>query len=202
LWQPGKLRINGTENLSDHWLEVIQTVIYYSGRLCVYLIKPFVMRLLFLFTGLFVFSNSHAQTINSRIELDKKIFLEASVKTFNPKEHKLDTCDTGQGWKMLCLIDNNLWFGSDDGLAPPRYQLNKLTITISGKKIPLDVTGMFNPTYTGKLFLKQFYLEKDQPGYALYGYFSDGAGTYMALWKIVKGRSMRLKISRDETDFR
>ena len=160
------------------------------------------MRFLLIAIGLTGFLHCSAQTINSRIDLDKKIYLEASVMKFNPKEHKLDTCDSGLGWKMICLIDNNIWFGSDDGLALPQYQLTKLTISISGKKIPLDVTGMFNPTYTGKLFLRQFYIEKDQPGYALYGYFSDGAGTYMALWKIVKGKSMRLKISRDEADFR
>lgn len=159
------------------------------------------MRTIFILIVLISSFRPRAQSLSSKIELEKNIYLEASIEKFSAGNHKLDTCDTGLGWEMICLIDNKIWFGSDDGLALPKFQLTKLTISIFGIKVPLDVSGMFNPTYTGKLHPKQFFIEKDQPGYALYGYFSDGAGTYMALWKIVKGRSMRLKISRDEADF-
>ncbi len=31
--------------------------------------------------------------------------------------------------------------------------------------------------------------------------FSDGAGAYIVQWRIVKGKSERIKISNDEADF-
>src|SRR5688572_14875200 len=89
------------------------------------------MRTFFILMVFICSFNSGAQSI-SKIELEKNIYLEASVEKFDAKKHKLDTCDTGLGWEMICLIDNKVWFGSDDGLGIPKYQLSKLTLVISG----------------------------------------------------------------------
>jgi hypothetical protein len=145
--------------------------------------------------------NVQAQKINSKVELTKNISIEASGQEFKASDHKLDTCDTGQGWRMICLIDNKPFFGTDDGLDVPRFQLDQLTLFLDKKKIRLDVTGMFNPSFSGKINSRQFKLEKDQPGYILHGFFSDGAGTYTVHWKIIKGRSVRVLISGDEKYF-
>ena len=150
---------------------------------------------------LLLISNTNAQKITSKVELEKGVILFATIEKFIPRQHRYDTCTTQFNWKMICLIDGKIWFGTDDGMGLPKYKLKSLTLTINGRKIPLDVTGMYNPSFDGYLSKRQIELVKDNAGYLLYGFFSDGAGTYTAHWRIVKNKSMRLKISRDERDF-
>jgi hypothetical protein len=61
---------------------------------------------------------------------------------------------------------------------------------------------MYNINY-GSLTIreKQFKLVKTNIGYTLYGYFSDGAGTYTAHWTILKNKAIKNVISNDETFF-
>jgi hypothetical protein len=60
---------------------------------------------------------------------------------------------------------------------------------------------MYNPAYEGRLQKDQFKLTKTKNGYTLDGYFSDGAGTYVAKWEIKNGKSKRTILSKDESDF-
>lgn len=60
---------------------------------------------------------------------------------------------------------------------------------------------MFNPNFISKLSIHQFKIEKEGNQYVLYGFFSDGAGTYTAHWKIVDAISIREVISNSEEYF-
>ncbi len=141
-----------------------------------------------------------SQNVTSTIELGKGITLTGVVEPFNITKHKYDTC-LADGSKGICLIDGAVWFGKDFGLELPRNQLIKLTLKVKGKEIPLNVSGMYNPRYTGYLNEEYFKLVESVGGWILYGMFSDGAGTYTAHWRIIKGKSVRQVISSDERQF-
>jgi hypothetical protein len=83
----------------------------------------------------------------------------------------------------------------------PKLQLLSLTMTVKNKTIPLDVSGMFNPTFGYNLRAKQFELVHTDHGFILHGVFSDREGRYMAKWRIMKGKSIREKITQDSWDF-
>ena len=142
-----------------------------------------------------------SQNINSSVKLNDSITISASVSKFIASNHKLDTCDTGLGWKTICLIDNENWFGSDVGLNLPKYKLDKLTIQIADLKIDLQTNKMFNPNFSGEISIKQFKLAKTETGYTLYAFFSDGAGGYTAHWEIIKGIAFRNVLSKDEGSY-
>jgi hypothetical protein len=136
----------------------------------------------------------------SSIDFGNGIILSAVVESFKADQHKYDTCDTGQDWKTICLIDGKIWFGTDQGLDIPKNQLTKMAIKINGKEIGLDVSGMYNPSFTGQLTKNQFKLKSLGEEYTLYGYFSDGAGTYTAHWTIIRNESLRQIITKDERE--
>lgn len=148
------------------------------------------------------FSSGFGQSQETKIELDSGIYIVGIVETFNPENHQIDSCETGAKWKAICLIDGVLFYGSDISPAPPRNQLKKLLINIHGNEVDLDVSGMYNPSYKNTIYKKHFSIERCNEGLCLTGYFSDGAGTYIAMWKIVRGKSMRILISNDEAYFR
>ena len=142
-----------------------------------------------------------AQSDTTVIELQKGTFLFALVDNFNPDEHKIDTCKTDFGQYYFCLIDDTPWFGSDTQEDLPRSQLTKLWLEISGVRIDLEIKGMFNPTNSNGINTNQFKLKSLYDGFVLYGFFSDGAGTYSVHWKIVNGSAIRTLISKDEEAF-
>ena len=141
------------------------------------------------------------QDVISDLQLTKDIKLIGVAKIFIVSEHKIDTCDSGLGWSDICKIDCKPGFGCDVGLDLPEYELSSLSFEIASKPIRLDVSQMYNPAYKGKLQKGQFKLSKTKEGYILYGYFSDGTGTYVAQWEIIKGNSRRTVLSKDESDF-
>lgn len=69
----------------------------------------------------------------------------------------------------------------------PRNELTALAIFIDDKYIKLDTSKMFNPNINDELNKSQFKIKKYNKFYIFYGYFSDGAGTYTAHWKIKDG---------------
>lgn len=142
----------------------------------------------------------HGQT-KSSIDFGNGVILSAVVETFQANQHQYDTCDTGQDWKTICLIDGKIWFGNDQGLGVPRNQLSKMTIRVDGRETSLDVSGMYNPSFTGQLTKSQFRLKSSGEEFVLYGHFSDGAGAYTAHWIIVRGKSLRQIITDDEREF-
>jgi hypothetical protein len=148
------------------------------------------------------FSQISAQKITSKVALAKNIELIAVIEKFDSTKHHYDTCITDFGWKAICLIDNEMWFGADQGLDLPKNKLLKLTIVINGISISLETNGMYNINW-GSLTIreKQFKLTKTNVGFILYGFFSDGAGTYTAHWQIIKNKANRNVLSNDESNF-
>lgn len=147
------------------------------------------------------FTNVTAQQKSSTISLAGGIKLTGVIENFNVSKHKIDTCRDEFSNKYICRIDGKKWYGSDQGLELPRNQLNKLTIYINKQPIALNCSGMFNPVYAYEFDPQQFELKNKGNNYYLFGFFSDGAGTYTAHWKISDGKSTRVKISNDEEDF-
>ena len=147
------------------------------------------------------FSDAIAQKKNSTIVLTDEVKLTGEIEKFNAAKHRIDTCTNEFANKYICRIDGRKWYGSDQGLELPRNQLNKLKIYINNKPVVLNVSQMFNPRYGYELNSEHFKVIRKKSVYYLYGFFSDGAGTYTAHWKIYNGKSSRLKISNDEKDF-
>ncbi len=76
-----------------------------------------------------------------------------------------------------------------------------MVLEIGKNKIILDVSSMFNPNFSGELSKHQFKIIKKVNQYFLYGFFSDGAVTYTAHWRIVDTISIREVISNLEEHF-
>jgi hypothetical protein len=143
---------------------------------------------------------SFGQADSNRLKLDNGIELTWKIVKFERKNHTIGYC-TDNSQKYLCKIDNKKWFGSDRGNELPKNQLVKLNLKIGNKNYLLETSQMFNPNSSGKLYNRQFRIKKESGFYRLYAYFSDGAGTYTAYWKILKNSSIRELISTDEKDF-
>jgi hypothetical protein len=156
------------------------------------------IRILFIFFTISA-SNLYGQK-NGIIALDKKITLHWEIQKFEKSKHTYEYC-LKSNLKYLCKIDNQEWFGSDFGREFPKNKLSKLELNINNKKISLETSKMYNPNYHGLLSESQFKLKKEKEYYILYAFFSDGAGSYSAHWKIENGKSKRIVLSNDEKYF-
>lgn len=145
--------------------------------------------------------NSIAQVTEGEILFENNIKLHWIIKTFNEKEHQIKICKNDFCVQYICAIDNAIWYGSDIPVDKPKNQLTNLVLEIGKNKIILDVSSMFNPNFSGELSKHQFKIVKEGNQYILYGFFSDGAGTYTAHWKIVDTISIRAVISNLEEYF-
>lgn len=145
--------------------------------------------------------NIYAQENSGVILIENNIKLNWTIKKFNEKEHQIKVCKNDFGVQYICAIDNAVWYGSDIGLDKPKNQLTSLVLEIGKNKIILDVSSMFNPNFSGELSKNQFKIVKEGNQYVFYGFFSDGAATYTAHWKIVDTISIREVISNSEEYF-
>jgi hypothetical protein len=145
--------------------------------------------------------NSIAQVTEGEILFENNIKLHWAIKTFNEKEHQIKICKNDFDVQYICAIDNAIWYGSDIPVDKPKNQLTNLVLEIGKNKIILDVSSMFNPNFSGELSKHQFKIFKEGNQNVLYGFFSDGAGTYTAHWKIVDTISIREVISNSEEYF-
>ena len=145
--------------------------------------------------------NVLAQDNSGIISFENNFKLHWTIKAFKEKEHQIKICKTDFEAKYICAIDNAIWYGSDIGLNKPKNQLTNLVLEIGKNKIILDVSSMFNPNFNGKLSKHQFKIENEGNQYVLYGFFSDGAGTYTAHWRIIDNISIREVISNSEEYF-
>jgi hypothetical protein len=153
--------------------------------------------LLLILTMLFtlpVFSQKNITTV----QINKQVSLTSTIETFDILKHSYDTCDTGLGWKSICLVDGKIFYGTDAGMKLPINQLLKLSLIINKHKIDLDVSGLYNPNWNNEIRKDQFNIEKQEVGYELSGFFSDGAGAYSVIWKIVKNKSLRISIKKED----
>ena len=107
------------------------------------------MKILLLIIGLGLTGQVFSQPTTSTIKFANDIALTGTVEPFTESKHKYDTCDSGLGWKTICLIDGQIWYGNDLGLKVPKNQLTRLTLKINRNDINLDVSGMFNPNFGG-----------------------------------------------------
>ena len=149
-----------------------------------------------LFGFLILTTNLFCQVNTSTVNLDSGIILKSKIETFNPANHKIDSCETGLGWTSICLIDDKPVFGTDHEI--PKNQLVELIVLINGKEIPLDVDFMYDPNWENILRKDHFELKKEEVGFSLWGKFSDGAGSYKVHWKIIKNKSFRFLIMDNE----
>jgi hypothetical protein len=121
-------------------------------------------------------------------------------KNFDEKEHTIQTCLSGKQ-QYICAVDGKPWYGSDTGMSKPKNQLVKFILVIDDTYIYPEISGMFNPNFSGAINNNQIKIKKNGDQYELFGYFSDGAGTYTAKWRIVGNAAIREVISNDETYF-
>ncbi|WP_417429758.1 hypothetical protein [Halpernia sp.] len=157
-------------------------------------------KLVYIFIFVSFFVHHSGQNKNNVITLSKNVHINYEIKKFDKSRHFIKFCKKGDE-KFICEIDNKKWFGSDLQIENPKKELVKLAIKINGKPTNLDVSQMFNPNFTGQLNRNQFKLKKYKNYLKLFAYFSDGAGTYTAHWRIENGKSKRILVSTDEKDF-
>jgi hypothetical protein len=124
----------------------------------------------------------------------KDIKLSITAKPFNPDGHEIQKCKIIE-WEGICLIDGRPVFGADMDL--PKTVVDKAIVQVGARTIPLDTTCMFNPWFR-KPSNDQFEINLIEGGFAVRGFFSDGAGSYVAEWRIIDGASVRTILTNDE----
>ena len=102
-----------------------------------------ILILLTFFTG---FSGA-AQTI---LKFENDIELHIVIHPFDPQRHQIDTCYF-EDHTYICRIDNSNWFGGDHGTELPKYELVEIMLYQNNKEISLDVSQMFNPTFSTRI---------------------------------------------------
>jgi hypothetical protein len=153
--------------------------------------------IVFLLFQIVFWFNCQSQSVT--ISLDSNVMLKSTIIRFDANKHKIDSCDSGLGWKGICLIDNEPIFGTDWEM--PVNEFKELSIVINDSIISLNTKYMYNPNFSGDLNKYQFKFIKGEIAYYLYGFFSDGAGTYGACWQIIKNKAFRTVITKDEWFF-
>jgi hypothetical protein len=83
----------------------------------------------------------------------------------------------------------------------PKNELTKLFLNIGKEKYQLLTSKMYNTNFSGFLIKNQFKIIKNKDYYILYSFYSDGAGSYSAHWKMKNGKSERIVLSREEEYF-
>ena len=145
-------------------------------------------------------NKSNAQ-FDAWLELDSAVLIQGEVIDFDSTKHTYRICDSEHGRSWICMIDEQAWFGSDQGMALPRNELRSLVALVHGESVALEVSGMFNPNWNNELRRAQFKVDRDGNVYMIYAFFSDGAGTYTAHWRVSEGAAERVVLSNDERHF-
>lgn len=125
--------------------------------------------------------------------------LIVTIEEFEPENHTIDTCHF-QNQPYYCKIDGENWFGRDMGLELPSYELKEIVVVHKGMETALDVSQMFNPTFSLSISQRQFEVNVVNDELEVYAWFSDGAGTYCAKWLVRDGASKRTLLSNSEAD--
>lgn len=134
------------------------------------------------------------------INFENDMKLEIVISKFDSKKSKIDTCHTKE-MSYICLIDGLPWFGSDMALELPKYKVESIVFIHNENHVNLDVSGMFNPTFTGEIDRRHFEVNAfSDTHFELSGWFSDGAGMYCVKWKITDNEQLRTLISSSEED--
>lgn len=154
------------------------------------------MRKTFMILILLIVRNSNGQV---KLQFENEITLEVYISEFDSRNHKIDSCRNGQGF-YYCNIDDSPWFGCDKGLELPIYQLDSLIFSNANVHVRLEVSSMYNPTFSGTIDKRHFEIINYMDENVLSGWFSDGAGTYCSRWVIRNGKQIRTLLSTDEEE--
>ena len=106
-----------------------------------------------------------------------------------------------------CLVDGKVPFGVD--CTKPNTAVKRITVTLNGKDVDLDPSGMYNawegrplqtkPDRKTKRSFRYFGGRCTAPELCLFrGVFSDGAGTFVAEWLVVAGASQRTVLTSSD----
>jgi hypothetical protein len=119
------------------------------------------------------------------------IRVDLKAAPFVPAKHRVQRCSIGAA-KVVCLIDGRPVFGTDGEL--PDTMLSRATVTLDTRRIGLDVSSMYQP----RLGDHTVTAERSESGCIVRACLSDGAGAYVAEWRVVAGVPMRTILSGDE----
>ena len=132
------------------------------------------------------------------------VTLTITTKPFDPKVHKIEMCggelactaDDGKlkrCEKSVCVIDGKPVYGTYGKM--PKQEVTSLSFEKNGKKIALDVSGMYDPNVNSSNIKKYVQIKSwGQDDYKVTGYFSHDDGdddTYICLWSVWSGGSFR-----------
>ena len=131
--------------------------------------------------------------------LGKGVMLHLFRGSFDPQLHKTQHCAPPYS-PSICLADGRPIFGTDGEM--PESRLAKAFVEMSGKRIELDVTCMYNPWPAGNVAPQLFKVERAfGDGLSISVMFSDAAGAYLAQWFVIDRSSVRTILSRNEKLF-
>lgn len=151
---------------------------------------------LFVFMLFFLVNISYCQITkkseNTIITLNDSCKLAIEISEFDSTLNKIEKCKI-LNWEGVCLINGKLVFGTDFEI--PSTILEKAYLYFHDQIIKLDVSSMYDPNGLSLIPNKdQFEIRETEGGFFLTGNFSDGAGAYTVIWKIVKDKSLRVFI--------
>lgn len=152
------------------------------------------MKIIFNIIAIFICTQSTAQV---ELKFENDIKLKVYISEFDATKHQVDICQDN-GVEYYCLIDKSPWFGMDIGMNPPKYQLDSIIFENHKLTTSLDVSGMYNPTFSGTIDKRHFNIASSGESYIINGWFSDGAGTYCARWLLRSNSQIRTLLSNDE----
>ena len=131
------------------------------------------------------------------------VTLTITTKPFDPKAHKITYCketlcetevDGKPVYRMcsetVCGVDGKPSYGTYGRI--PKQEVTSLIFEKNGKKIALDVSGMYDPKVNNSNIKKYVKLAPrfDKDSYHVTGYFSHDDGdddTYICLWLVTQG---------------
>jgi hypothetical protein len=129
---------------------------------------------------------------------DGGVTVQIVEKPFSASKHDIGFCKSDM--PCPCKVDGKWPFGTPP-CELPNNKLEKLVVKIWGKAYRLNTTNMFNafegrgPELNG---VELFTVSCKGASCVVKGAFSDGAGGYVAEWKIQDGKAKRTLLSADE----
>jgi hypothetical protein len=130
---------------------------------------------------------------NAEFLLPSGVRVTVVEATFNKSLFKISGCNNGNG-NGICIINGRAPLGTDSAL--PKTFLKNITVSHQKHFYSLNVSNMYNAWGSRPLEVKgviRYFGGKcqDAKNCQFRGIFSDGAGTFVAEWKVVGGAPIR-----------
>lgn len=141
---------------------------------------------------------SQAQTQRTSIAIDKKDRLTFERAPFSKtgKTFRYLARKQPNEPKTLVAINGKPVFGTDGEM--PKYTLTKASVLFKGRSYQLPVSDMYNPWFGQKMDKEFVHLKVVSYTLAIQAVFSDGAGSYLAEWKIEGDSAKRTLLTADD----